>query len=553
MLQRLSIIMLALLCAGLAAGESDDDLPVDAKSLAQDKGLVKGSFNPRKRGISIPANARIMVVPINDDSTKDGYLDPWQALFLQRRLKAAEREKYDLVVIEIDSNGGMTDAVKAMIKDIEKCKVPAVAYIRNKAMSAGSYLALGTKMIVMEPNSEMGSAMTVGLAQKNWWSKDHVGVDFTSAMRQKIEAGERAYIRTLCDENGYPHALAEGMVASSMEVIETNDLNQRFMNDDEFAAAEKRGTIRIKTVKKKDQILAVNAKEAVNMGLAAGTASNLGCELALGLGATSPEIVRMEVSAAEKVARVFSSPLWCALLIAVGLIGLFVELGIGGHGVGYAAFAICMGSFFYLQIFSNNAGLLEMLLFGGGAILVAVEMFVLPTFGSLGFVGIAMVIGSIVLSFLPEGSLPGLLGYSGKPSDYLMNQIKEGMEWATLSLLAIIGFFTVVWWRGVSLPGMFRLALHTVNSGTARGGSASSAALPAIQSGADARPASKLSALAGMTGTAETVLRPAGKVRLDGATYDAVSEGGFIDPGTPVRVLRAQGSALVVGPHEPQA
>ena len=47
-------------------------------------------------------------------------------------------------------------------------------------------------------------------------------------------------------------------------------------------------------------------------------------------------------------------------------------------------------------------------------------------------------------------------------------------------------------------------------------------------------------------GVAETMLRPAGKVRLDGVTHDAVSEGGFIEPGSLIRVIRAQGSALVV-------
>ena len=64
-----------------------------------------------------------------------------------------------------------------------------------------------------------------------------------------------------------------------------------------------------------------------------------------------------------------------------------------------------------------------MALFAAGVILVAVEMFVLPTFGTLGFVGIGMVIVSIILSFLPEGSVGGLLGYSDKPSEYLMKQI----------------------------------------------------------------------------------------------------------------------------------
>src|SRR5204863_9966659 len=162
-------------------------------------------------------------------------------------------------------------------------------------------------------------------------------------------------------------------------------------------------------------------------------------------------IVRMDISAAESTARFLASPFWRVALVILGLIGLFLELKSPGHGFGYAAFAICLGFFFWLQVFAQNAGILELALFGAGSVLVAVELFILPTFGMFGFLGIGAVIVSIVLAFLSEGSLPGLLGYSGKTPDYLMRQIIEGMEWATLTLLSIIGFFTVVWWKGVKL------------------------------------------------------------------------------------------------------
>ena len=545
MVSRILLFTLALHFGGLLALEPDvDDVspPKQAPWIAsQDKGLSKGSFNPWKRGITLPANARIMVIPIHDDeTTKAGWMDGWQANFVRRRLKAAEREKYDLVVLEIDTHGGEGDAVEKMNKDIEKCGVPVIALVQNKALSAGALLSLGCKMIIMEPNSEIGSAKVVGGSVDIFGQ--FTGGDFSAAIRQKHDAYMRAMARSLCDRNGHPHAIAQGMVDSTIEVIETSDSNQRFMTDSEFETASKRGISLIKKWKLKNQILAMTAPEAVRSGLAAGIASNMD-EVALGMNAPNAQITRMEISASESAARFLSSPWWRVLLVVVGLIALFIEMKSPGHGIGYASFALCMGLFFWLQIFANNAGLFELVLFGLGALLVAVELFILPTFGALGFAGISMVIVSIVLAFLPEGSAPGLLGYSGKPNEVLMRQIIDGMQWATLTLLTIIGFFTVVWWKGIALPGVSRMALNTVNSGSVHGNVKTETP----------RQDANVNGLNDREGVTETALRPAGKIRLDGRTYDAVSEGGFIDAGRPVRVLRSQGSALVVRQFEMKA
>ncbi|MEI6232992.1 MAG: NfeD family protein [Planctomycetota bacterium] len=529
------VVLLAVIRA--FAGEAEDGDLSAAKTkpwiVAQDKGLSKGSFNPWKRGITLPAKAKIAVIPIDDDeTTKHGMIDEWQANFVHRRLKAAAREKYDLVVIEIDSHGGELVACERLVKDIENSKVPVIAYVKNKALSAGAITALGCKMIVMQPSSEIGSAKIVLM-----------GGDFSTAMRQKQDAYMRALVRTQCDQNGHPHALAQGMVDSAIEVVETSDTNQRFMTNDEFQVASKRGTSLIKKWKLKDQILALTAQEAVNAGLASGLASNLD-EVALGMNAPGAEIVRMEISSSEVAARFLSSPWWRVALVIVGLSALFIEMKSPGHGLGYAAFAFCMGMFFWLQIFSNNGGIFELVLFGLGALLVALELFVLPTFGALGFAGISMVIVSIILAFLPEGALSGLLGYSSRPNEAMMRQIVDGMEWATLSLLSIIGFFSLVWWKGIALPGVNRMALNTVNAGTVGNGAPHDSTREQAPGASEQR--MKLEALTGLEGAAETMLRPAGKVRLNGATYDAVSEGGFIEPGAFVRVIRAQGSALVV-------
>lgn len=514
--------------------ETTELTPQRKAAIAQEKGIVAGAFTAWNRGIRLPAKSRVLVIPVNDETSKTGMMDEWQALFVRRRLKMAEREKFDLVVLEINSPGGLADACKQMIDDVQKSKVPVIAYVKDKALSAGALLALGTKLVVMQPNTQIGAAKVVLF-----------GGDFSTAMRQKVDGAMAAYVRDLCSQNGYPHALCEGFVDSSIEVIETDDVNQRFMTDSEFAFAEKRGANPVRTWKKKDQILTLTASEARSTGLAAGIAADMD-ELMLGVGmpgtaSSQFTVTREDITLSEKTARFMSSPWWRVAFVVVGLIMLFLELKSPGHGFGYAGFAVCMGMFFWLQVFQQNAGVVELLLFGIGSVLVAVEVFILPTFGLLGFAGVVAVLVSIVLAFLPEGTFSGLLGTSGKPPEYVMNQIVDGMLWASLTLMSVMGFFVMLWWKGVKIPGISKLSLQTVNAGSV-GGTESERVLPVLAPQSDAASLS----FVGKIGVADTVLRPAGKVRLEGRTIDAMSEGDFIAAGTSVRVLRWQGSTLVV-------
>src|ERR671926_374087 len=97
--------------------------------------------------------------------------------------------------------------------DLGTCQGPGLSFVRNKRISAGAELSLATRIIVMEPNSEIGASKAVAMSM-NPVTGEVQGHDFSTAMRQKIEAHDRAFVRIRCDQNGHPHALAEGMVAS---------------------------------------------------------------------------------------------------------------------------------------------------------------------------------------------------------------------------------------------------------------------------------------------------------------------------------------------------
>ena len=492
--------------------------------------VSRGSLNPAKHGLGrLPSNPKVMVIPINDESTtREGMIDEWQANFVDRRLKRAKAEKFDLVILEIDTYGGEVRACDKINKTIAASGLPVVAYVKGKAFSGGAIISLGCIAIVMAPDSRIGGALAV-----------IPGYTIDKDMRKKFDSDMRAMVRNLCDANHYSLPIAQGMVDSGTEVLETNDPSQRFMIGEDYDLLKIKPDI-IKKWKNKDQILTLSAHEAVDTGLAAGMAGDRD-DLLLGMNATPPyppEVV--DITGTEMVARALSHPLWRVLFVIVGLVALFWELKSPGHGVGYLTFAFCLGVFFWLQIFASNAGALEMILFGLGAGCIALEIFVFPTVGLLAFGGFGLLMLSIIMSFLPEGVSMSSV-WNGTATPWEVQVVKAGLMWSAITLISIIVIVAVGLFKGAKLPGLNRMALNAQMSATinAKGGVV---ALPGTTAGA--KPS--LEALIGQSGTVEAVLRPAGKVRLNGVTYDAVSEGGYLQAGANVKVLRVSSNGLIV-------
>jgi membrane-bound serine protease (ClpP class) len=160
------------------------------------------------------------------------------------------------------------------------------------------------------------------------------------------------------------------------------------------------------------------------------------------------------------------------------------------------------------------AGWEPLLILMAGVVLLCVELFILPGFGVAGILGLLALIGGVLLAV--AGPMPG----AGD---------------AALAIAAVISALTLL---GV---GMWAVAASR------RGG------YKALFGGTLDREGGYLAAvprpeLEGLQGVALTDLRPAGTAEVAGERLDVVSDGGWIDAGTPVRVLRAEGYRHVVRP-----
>ncbi|MBI3829020.1 MAG: hypothetical protein HY291_05870 [Planctomycetes bacterium] len=517
--------------------------------------------NAHLQNLHIPVRPRVMVIPFNDEeSTRKGMIDDWEAGYVGRRMREAKREKYDLVVLEIDTGGGEVAACEKINKHIENGGVPVVAFIRGQAFSGGAIVSLGCNAIAMEPGGQVGGAQAVGAG----------GVNLPSDMREKARAYLTALVTGLCERNDYPKALARGMVDQGVEVVETDDPTHRFLTNDDMEDwakhTDRRGPVPsvISTWKKKDSILSLTANQAYDANMASSLCKDRNALFAT-MSIQPSEVYEAGVTPAEKVARFLGHPGWLVLLVVVGLIGLIWELKAPGHGVGYGVFGLCLCVFFWLAIFADTAGAAELILFGLCMLLLGLELFVLPGFGVAGFAGIALVLLSIMLAFLPEGTIPSFFKAPGEVSPFQAELIESSLMWAAIALFTVIGAILFGIFTGIKLPGLSRLALKSeVVSGTAAESPAApvpASAQPytpaypdtskaAAQTGSTSSPAPaeapKISELVGKEGVAESVLRPAGKVRLDGHSYDASTEGEWVEAGRKVKVLEVRGSALRV-------
>ncbi|HEY3321263.1 MAG TPA: NfeD family protein [Planctomycetota bacterium] len=519
-------VLLLIATAPAYSGQAEDDGTSSAPPAVT--GIARGSLNPAKHGLTLPNKPKVMLIPVSDEETTyDGYIDPWQAHFIERRLHRAEQEKYDLVILQIHTNGGLVDSCEEINNAIKNCKVPVVAFVQNKALSGGAIISLGCKAIVMTPTSRIGAAKAV-----------IPGMDVGKDMRQKLDSNMRALAISYCEQNGYPCPIAIAMVDSEVKLLETSDPKNRFMLGESYDVMAVKPAV-TKIWKDKDQILTLTATQAVDAGLASGIAADES-EIYSGLNIAPSLIEEATITPAEKAARFLSHPLWRVALALIGVIALLWEMKSPGHGVGYITFAFCLGLFFWLQIFSANAGLAELVMFGVGAAIVAMEVFVLPTFGIGLIAGFGLIIVSIVLSFVPE-RVSLWRAIQGGASSGDLQLLKEAFMWGTITMMTLVAAAITGLLRGAKLPGLSRLALQTENRGTTTSEGVA-AALADVASSATG----SASELVGQRGQAETVLRPAGKVRIDGSTYDAVSEGGFIDAGSEVVVLRIAAGTPVV-------
>ncbi len=228
----------------------------------------------------------------------------------------------------------------------------------------------------------------------------------------------------------------------------------------------------------------------------------------------------------DKLIGFLVNPVVSGLLIMLIIGGIYFELQQPGIGFPLILALTAAALYFAPLYLEGLAAYWEILLFLAGIVLIAIEIFVIPGFGVAGISGIVCLVAGLLFS------LVGNVGFdfSSIPLGVVSNRLM-------IVLVAI----------AVALPLSMYLGKKLFES-TLFGG----LALNTVQDHEEGYTVAKAQyqSLIGATGVAATVLRPAGKISIDGKVYDAVAQVSFIDRKTPIRVVDYVNGSLVVQPAD---
>ena len=293
----------------------------------------------------------------------DGMVDNALAQYVKRAVADAEADSAAVLVLQMNTYGGLLDAGDAIRTTLLNASVPVVAVVDPNAASAGALIAYAADRIVMVPGANMGAATAV----------DQTG----EAAPEKIQSYTRGLMRATAEATGRDPRIAEAMV------------------DDRIA---------IPGVTRAGELLTLSSTEALRLGIADAVLPSVDATVeALGL-ADRPQVDH-RASWAEGVLRFLGSPVLASILMMMMLGGLYFELQ--SPGVGFAGAAAVVGAalFFAPHYLLGLVQSWEIALFLVGMALIALEVFVIPGFGVFGIGGIAMVVTALLIALVPNVGL----------------------------------------------------------------------------------------------------------------------------------------------------
>ena len=302
--------------------------------------------------------------------TIDAPIHPVTSEYIQNAIDRAERDNFHLVIMVLNTPGGLDSSMREIIERILSSEVPIAAYVSPngaRAASAGFFISVACDLFIMAPGTNTGAAHPVGVSI--------TGQQMDETMSDKVTNDAVSFIKSIAEKRNRNTKMSEDAVRESASYTESEALEGKLIDLIAQDVSDIIGHFDGKTIKRFDgeeQLLELRGEE----------------------------VIELPMSARQKFLLTISNPNLAYILLMLGLLGLYFEFSNPGAILPGVLGGICL----LLAIFSfqilpiNYVGLI--------LILLAIGLFILEikvqSYGILSVGGIiAMVIGSIMLIDAP--------------------------------------------------------------------------------------------------------------------------------------------------------
>jgi membrane-bound serine protease (ClpP class) len=293
----------------------------------------------------------------------EGPINPGAAAFLTRGLEDAEKRGVELIIIRLDTPGGLVPSMRTMVKGIMNSPVPVVVYVAPKgagAASAGVMITVAAHVAAMAPGTNIGAAHPVGAG----------GKDIDKDMSEKVVNDMASYGRGIAQDKGKNADWVEKAIRESVSITAEEAVEKKVVD---LVAADI------------DELLKLLDGREIDLRQGKVTLKTKGLNKTY-----------YEPGFRDAVLRIISDPNIAYILMMIGLAGLYFELAHPGAvfpGV-IGAISLILAFYSFQTLPVNYAGLLLIAL----AILFFIAEIKVASYGILSLGGlVSLTLGSIML------------------------------------------------------------------------------------------------------------------------------------------------------------
>ena len=440
----------------------------------------------------------------------EGTIDLGLPPYIERSIKEAETNNAVSIIFTINTFGGRVDAATQIKDAILNSKVPTVAFINKRAISAGALISLSCEKIYMTGGATIGATTAVDMSGKK--------------ASEKVISYMREEMASTAEKRGRNKHIARGMVDEELE-FPSKVKNEYIKSDNEIDTVKTiihylimdNDTIYVDDIegRKQGNLITLTTEQAIKYKIADRSADTFDSVLD-SLGFSNANVQTTSENWSENFVRFLTNPVVASLLTTFGFLGILFELQSPGWGIPGSIGLICLILSLSASYIAELATMNDFLIILIGILCIILEALVFPGFGIPGIAGIIFILWGLYLLLLPDIPV----------GEEVLSQASNGL------FIGIIGGL-------IGLVLLFRAMTKTKfwKDLTSPGG----------QNKEDGYAASfGWEKLVGETALTETDLHPSGWIVVNNERIFAVSEGNFIDKNVKVIVLSVDGNRVVV-------